>query len=72
VPNIKPSQKHKYNKKKVKIHKNKTPNGQNKNNIAGKSNIKDMPRQKQLQTPQNTGKLILKKPHIIAVYVLMK
>jgi len=39
--------------------------------MAEKSNIKDVPRQKQLYIPQNADKLILKMPKMIAVYVLM-
>jgi hypothetical protein len=38
MPTIKPAQKHKYNSKTVQMHKNKTLNKQNINNIVRKSN----------------------------------
>jgi hypothetical protein len=40
VPIIEPGQKHKYNTKRVQIHRNKTPNRQNKNNMTGKKQYK--------------------------------
>jgi hypothetical protein len=40
MPIIKPAQTQKYNTKRVQIHKNKTANRQNKNNVAGKKQYK--------------------------------